>query len=114
MEHVDSSDARGLERFLKLTVERRGILPSSIFLSGVRRIGRNFEHGGGFADVWKGEYENNIVALKVLRLFCFADKERMQLVSIPNLHVIPSDFCPCYGITGIHQRGFALEETCSP
>lgn len=78
--HVDPNahDVRTLDRFLKHVVEKRGILPSSIFLSSVRRVGTNFVHGGGFADVWKGEYEGKDVALKVLRIFCSADREKMQ------------------------------------
>ncbi|KAL5522146.1 hypothetical protein ACEPAF_2003 [Sanghuangporus sanghuang] len=79
MDHVVSGDARKLDRFIKSTVEKRGILPSSIFLTGLLRDGTNFVQGGGFADVWKGEFEGKPVALKVLRLFCFPDRERMKL-----------------------------------
>ncbi|OCB87579.1 kinase-like protein [Sanghuangporus baumii] len=62
--HVDPCDSRKLDRFLKLIVEKRGILPSKIFLNDVCRVGSNYVHGGGFADVWKGDHE---------------DKEKMQL-----------------------------------
>ncbi|OCB91949.1 kinase-like protein [Sanghuangporus baumii] len=79
MDHVVSGDARKLDRFIKSTVEKRGILPSSIFLTGLLRDGTNFVQGGGFADVWKGEFEGKPVALKVLRLFCFPDRERVKL-----------------------------------
>ncbi|KAL5480484.1 hypothetical protein ACEPAI_1754 [Sanghuangporus weigelae] len=55
--HVDSHDSRELDRFLKLIVEERGILPTKVFLNDVYRVGSNYVHGGGFADVWKGEHE---------------------------------------------------------
>ena len=88
MDHVVHGDARKLDRFIRFTVEKRGILPSSIFLTGVFRNGTNFVQGGGFADVWKGVFQRRPVALKVLRLFSFPDREKMQLVRRP-LHIEP-------------------------
>ena len=83
MDHVVHGDARKLDRFIRFTVDKRGILPSSIFLTGVLRNGTNFVQGGGFADVWKGVFQRKPVALKVLRLFSFPDREKMQLVRRP-------------------------------
>ncbi|KAL5522142.1 hypothetical protein ACEPAF_1999 [Sanghuangporus sanghuang] len=54
IDHSTSCNARHFNRFLKSTVEKRGILPSDIFLVNILRVGSNAVHGGGFADVWKG------------------------------------------------------------
>ena len=82
MDHVELSSVRNVDRFMRLAAEKRLIFPSSLFLSGIQRIGANSAHGGGFGDVWKGEHEGKLVALKVLRLFCFTDQEKMQRVRI--------------------------------
>ncbi|KAL5500984.1 hypothetical protein ACEPAH_9371 [Sanghuangporus vaninii] len=78
MDRTTSRNAHQFDRFLKSAAENRGILPSNIFLSGVHRVGSSSVHGGGFADVWKGEYEGRPVALKILRIYLFPDKEKVQ------------------------------------
>jgi len=50
-------------------VHHIGILPDYLFVSGVLRIGRNPLVGGGCADIWKGKFKGEPVALKVLRIF---------------------------------------------
>ncbi|KAL5480351.1 hypothetical protein ACEPAI_1621 [Sanghuangporus weigelae] len=78
LDQTTSRNAHQFDRFLKSAAEKRGILPSNIFLSGVHRVGSSPVHGGGFADVWKGEYEGRTVALKILRIYLFPDKEKVQ------------------------------------
>ncbi|KAL5514113.1 hypothetical protein ACEPAG_2874 [Sanghuangporus baumii] len=78
MDQTTSRNAHQFDRFLKSAAEKRGILPSNIFLSGVHRVGSSSVHGGGFANVWKGEYEGRTVALKILRIYLFPDKEKVQ------------------------------------
>lgn len=62
-------------------VRERGVLPSYLFLSGIRKDGLNPRGGGGYADVWRGKYGEKAVALKVLRLFSNG-------VDIANVHKV--------------------------
>src|SRR5205823_768587 len=55
--------------FLNNILCERQILPSFLFVTGVRCLETHPIAGGGFADVWKGGLGDKIVALKVLRLF---------------------------------------------
>src|SRR6201996_6037091 len=54
------------------SLARLGILPSSMYLYGIERIGTRHVSGGGFADIWKGrrvrDNVDEILALKVPRL----------------------------------------------
>ncbi|TDL21254.1 kinase-like protein [Rickenella mellea] len=70
-ELIDShfAEHRIFERVLRKVVKTRRILPSYLFLSGVKRSGAYAVTGGGFADVWRGELEGKPVALKVVRVF---------------------------------------------
>jgi hypothetical protein len=40
---------------------------------------------GGFADVWKGQYQGQEVAVKVLRVYQDDDREKMKKVGCPRL-----------------------------
>lgn len=73
-------DTKPLERLLRYAAEKHGILPRSIFMTGISRIGDNPVHGGGFADVWKGELNGKFLALKVLRIFSLLDSQKLQKV----------------------------------
>ncbi|EJD00249.1 kinase-like protein [Fomitiporia mediterranea MF3/22] len=69
---------RVLERFLQKLVDKTGVLPKHLFLSGIKRIGENPIAGGGFADVWKGKSGERTVALKVIRIFGLANPNESQ------------------------------------
>ncbi|KAF8150405.1 kinase-like domain-containing protein [Mycena galopus ATCC 62051] len=60
------------------------ILPSSIFITGVRGKDQYPTFGGGYADVYRASYGNQIVALKYIRDIHFlrgSDSRRIRLVS---------------------------------
>ncbi|KAH8113076.1 kinase-like domain-containing protein [Phellopilus nigrolimitatus] len=71
---------RAFDRFLQMAAQTLGILPSLIVIPGIKRLGDDPVHGGGFADVWKGEFEGHLLALKVLRIFSKADNDKMLAV----------------------------------
>lgn len=50
-------------------VRDSGNLPRILILNNIRRISSNPVCGGGFADVWKGMKSEEVVALKVLRIY---------------------------------------------
>ena len=53
-------------------------LPSAVFLSGVKRVTSFPFSGGGYADVFRGLYEDKHVALKVLRTFGNMDSNEVK------------------------------------
>ncbi|TDL14178.1 kinase-like protein, partial [Rickenella mellea] len=72
---------RYLERFLKSLVNERDVLPTYLFLNGVRSIGYHPLTGGGFSDVWKGEWDelpHKTVALKMPKLYASSTRKRKQ------------------------------------
>ncbi|KIK65877.1 hypothetical protein GYMLUDRAFT_158458, partial [Collybiopsis luxurians FD-317 M1] len=63
-------------RSLRLLATEYEILPSSLIVKDLQRIGQNPISGGGFADIWCGTAgSNQSVCLKVLRLFLEPDKD---------------------------------------
>lgn len=55
--------------FIATAATLRGLLPSGIYLLGIQNISLRPVSGGGFADVYKGLYNGQLVALKVARIF---------------------------------------------
>ncbi|KAJ7584962.1 kinase-like domain-containing protein [Mycena floridula] len=56
-------------RHLRRLAAQKGILPPSFFLHNVVRDGPHPVFGGGFADVYKGKLNGEVVCLKALRFF---------------------------------------------
>ncbi len=54
---------------LNKLVMRCTTLPPCLVVTGVSRVGTNPVAGGGFADIWKGLLDGEVVALKVLRIY---------------------------------------------
>ena len=80
---ANDSNQRVFERHLRRLVLKHGKFPSTLFVRGVERIGKNAVTGGGFADIWRGKIDNKIVALKVLRIFDWsADQSKLFKVSL--------------------------------
>ncbi|TDL17031.1 kinase-like protein [Rickenella mellea] len=97
------ANVRQLQRLLNVIVQEKKTVPPYLFLSQVRRFGTNPVTGGGFADIWKGEWQHKIVALKVLRIFGNAGdrskmlqdfcKEAMVWRQLKHDHVVPFYGC---------------------
>lgn len=99
---------RKIERYLKILVQHTGILPQYLFISNTKRQGANPLMGGGFADVWRGELNQQLVALKVLRIFEQGERRRkiLQVCSIFYGKLVISNVNP-----GFLQRGNDMEAT---
>ena len=67
-------------------VLKSGQLPKSMVITDVRRNVPNPIAGGGFADVWRGLYEGQEVALKVLRFFGQSESDK-QIIRVSSHHV---------------------------
>ena len=58
-----------LRRLLVALSRNAKAVPGSLRLEGITLQDKNAVSGGGFADVYKGLYKGNLVALKRLRTF---------------------------------------------
>lgn len=59
---------------------KEGHLPSRFYVKDVIRVGKDPVAGGGFADVWRGEWDKKPVALKVLRVFGTTGERQWKLM----------------------------------
>ncbi len=58
---------------------KEGILPDQLMLRGVEKAGNNAVAWGGFADIWKGTFRGELVALKVLRLYGQPENQKVLI-----------------------------------
>ena len=72
-------------RFLYDVCGRDALLPRSLELPFSYNTTGDPLVGGGFADVWKGQYQGREVAVKVLRVFKTDDLKKTRKVSCPRL-----------------------------
>ncbi|KDQ49915.1 hypothetical protein JAAARDRAFT_613253 [Jaapia argillacea MUCL 33604] len=71
---------RRCRRLLTNLAKQSGELPPSLFLcEGVDRPGKDPVHGGGFADIYKGTYGDQCIALKRIRMFIGERRDAKKL-----------------------------------
>ena len=75
-----SSTHRRLRRLLLRLALAYDLLPQGVRISGVERANPDTAMCGGFADIYRGEYKNQAVALKRLRVFQMMEPSRKQRV----------------------------------
>lgn len=63
------------------------VFPRCYELQGVQYNPLKPLGGGGYADVFKGEYENRVICLKIVRLGSKHDKLRMLAVSVVIFYI---------------------------
>ncbi|KAJ3975898.1 kinase-like domain-containing protein [Lentinula raphanica] len=63
---------------LCLLVKTFGVLPHTFYLKEATKEGTHAVFGGGFADIWRGRFDNTVVCLKVLRSFTSANASANQ------------------------------------
>lgn len=59
-----------------------GLYPSCLIVRGVRKIGDSAVTAGSFGDVWKGEMQGHIVAIKELKVYEQSDIEKILKVCL--------------------------------
>jgi hypothetical protein len=64
------------QSWIRKIVRHTGALPPSFVLDGVVRSGEHPVSGGGFSDIFMGTYKWNSVALKVLRMYGKANRNK--------------------------------------
>ena len=62
---------------------RQALLPKSVSIPLCYDPMETPQGHGGFADVWKGHYQGEDVAVKVLRVYLTSDFERIRRVCYP-------------------------------
>jgi hypothetical protein len=69
-------------RALRKICGSSGTLPNSYIISdGLEKIDEYAFTSGGFADVWRGTYNNKKVAIKAFRIFAARDLVQVKKVS---------------------------------
>ncbi len=98
-----------LRRLLVRLSKAAGVLPMSIFLSGVECTDRNCIAGGGFADIYLATYKGRKVALKRLRVYHLGKRETdmYHVVSTISLSLVP--LIGFMGYTDLLSGGSRLE-----
>lgn len=81
--HADEEGVpvRECRQITRKIVRQTGVPPSSLVLQSVKKTSKDAISGGGFSDVYKGEYEGKIVALKVPRMFT-TEENRLNVQSV--------------------------------
>jgi hypothetical protein len=60
--------------------KKSGLYPQCLILRGVQKLGQDAVAGGSFGDIWKGEVDGHIIAIKVMRTFGASDVTRFLKV----------------------------------
>ena len=72
-----------LRRLLTTLSRKSQVLPNALFVEGVSCGDRNAINGGGYADIYRGELDGRVVALKRLRTFTSMSPEsESKIVSL--------------------------------
>ncbi|KAL0563397.1 Rho guanine nucleotide exchange factor, partial [Marasmius crinis-equi] len=79
------SDYPGIPRQSKSTIfkvmlrlsKRSGMYPKCLKINNVERMGSHPLAGGGFGDVWKGRIADEIVCLKVVKVYLMSDVQQL-------------------------------------
>jgi hypothetical protein len=71
---------RHIKALIKLS-KLSGIVPECLVLTGIEIDGDPVA-GGGFGDVYKGKYQKQEIALKVLKVYQKSDMEKLLKVSV--------------------------------
>ncbi|TDL21451.1 kinase-like protein, partial [Rickenella mellea] len=80
--------------------KKSGIYPDCLSLTKVERLGEDPLMGGGFADIWKGEFAKRPVALKALRVFVHDSSAKKETVfkAVVWRQLRHRNILPFYGI----------------
>ncbi len=74
------------DKMIFTLARKRGIVPSSFFITGIDEVGDHPIGHGGFADVYKGIMRDDIVALKILRPIGVFWEKGAALRQVSNQH----------------------------
>ncbi|KAJ7791194.1 kinase-like domain-containing protein [Mycena olivaceomarginata] len=80
LQNVDRPSVQlDVRRLIVQLSEVSGLLPSSLAIRGVENVSPTPLAGGNFGDIFRGEYQGGIVALKRLRLFQTESEEGVRI-----------------------------------
>jgi hypothetical protein len=71
-----SADVVACQSWIRKIARHTGALPDTFVLNGVTKTSEHGVSGGGFANIYLGQYAGKQVALKVLRVFITPEEQR--------------------------------------
>ncbi|KAK1223480.1 hypothetical protein PQX77_013638 [Marasmius sp. AFHP31] len=74
---VDSRLRSSILRLMLRLSERSGLCPNCLNINNVKKIGEYPIDGGGFGDVWKGMIDDQLVCLKVAKVYLVSDMQKL-------------------------------------
>ena len=80
MDDLPSDIRRSCLRCSYRLCDREGLLPKSLLIPLCYNPAETPRRYGGFADVWKGEHKDQVVAAKVFRAHGTDDREQLRKV----------------------------------
>lgn len=85
---LDTDEGKSLLYLLRKLAKSAQVFPQCYELKGVQCDFSRPQEGGGFADIFKGEYENQTICVKAVRIFREQDNAQMLRVgySLPGVH----------------------------
>ncbi|KAJ8088413.1 Receptor-interacting serine/threonine-protein kinase 1 [Marasmius tenuissimus] len=57
--------------------KRSGLCPNCLNIKNVKKVGEHPVGGGGFGDVWKGKIDNEVVCLKMVKVYQMSDVQKL-------------------------------------
>lgn len=95
-------------RYLYRICGRQALLPKSLPIPLCFNPAGTAQCSGGFADVWKGEYNGKEVAAKGLRIYLTSDLEQIRKAGCPQLVMFINELTAAY--IAVLQGGRDLED----
>ena len=106
----NGAKASTCHRLLIKLAEACKTLPSSLNIEGIEEVEREPSACGGFADIFRGSFRAQIVALKRLRLMQATADDRLKIRKVsPTLHFTPTLFTMHIGLADVFSGSSYLE-----
>ena len=71
---------------------RSGQYAECLVLKGVQQVGQDPVAGGSVGDVWKGQIQGQVVAIKVMKVYQQSDvAQLMKVCSVDHLRILDAD-----------------------
>jgi len=110
--HLDERLFRRCSQLLYMICKAHGILPASHIVQPELIHGGEFEWGGGFADVGKGEYQGRPVAIKQLRIRIKTEDEIHDIFKVCTQPRLAGKITITYFQLSGFVRKFSFGNTC--
>ncbi|KAK1228990.1 hypothetical protein PQX77_007965 [Marasmius sp. AFHP31] len=76
-DNVDFKLRSSILRMMLHLSKRSGLCPNCLNIKNVKRVGDYPVGGGGFGDVWKGKIDDQVVCLKMVKVYLVSDVQKL-------------------------------------